>query len=77
VSRLPALRPSAVVAALKKAGFVEKRQKGSHVILWHEQKRRTTMVALHGWAMPRPIVKEILKQAGLTEDEFLMFLKQS
>jgi predicted RNA binding protein YcfA (HicA-like mRNA interferase family) len=70
------MRPSAVVAALKKAGFVEKRQKGSHVILWHERTRRTTVVALHGWAMPKPIVKEILKQAGLTENEFFVFLRQ-
>ena len=77
MTRLPALRPSAVLAALKKAGFVEKRQKGSHVILWNEQTRRTTLVALHGWAMPRPLVKEILKQAGLTEEEFLELLKKS
>lgn len=70
------MRPSAVVAALKKAGFVEKRQKGSHLILWHERNRRTTVVALHGWAMPKPIVKEILKQAGLTEAEFLEYLNQ-
>ena len=70
------MRPPALVAALKKAGFIQKRQKGSHVILWHEQKRRTTVVALHGWAMPRPIVKAILKQAGLTEDELLIFLGQ-
>ena len=34
----------------KKAVFVEKRQKGSHLILWHERRRRTTVVALHGWA---------------------------
>ena len=71
------MRPSAMVAALKKAGFVEKRQKGSHIILWHEKKRRTTVVALHGWAMPRPIVKEILKQADISEEEFLIFLKHS
>jgi predicted RNA binding protein YcfA (HicA-like mRNA interferase family) len=63
-----------MVAALKKAGFVEKRQKGSHVILFHEGRRATTVVALHGRSMPRPIVKSILKQAGLTEDEFLEFL---
>ena len=70
------MRPSAMVAALKKAGFVEKRQKGSHLILWNERQRRTTVVALHGWAMPKPTVKEILKQAGLTEEEFLAFLRQ-
>lgn len=74
MTRLPAVRPSEVVAALKRAGFVEKRQKGSHLILWHEKQRRTTLVALHGRDIPGPTLKEILKQAGLTEDEFLKFL---
>jgi len=64
------VRPSEVVAVLKGIGFVEKRQKGSHLILWHEKYRRTTIVALHGRDMPPPTLKEILKQAGLSEEEF-------
>ena len=64
------MRPSEVVAALKRIGFVEKRQKGSHVILWQEKYRRTTIVALHGRDIPTPTLKEILKQAGLSEEEF-------
>ena len=59
-----------MVAALKRAGYVEKRQKGSHLVLWHEAKRRTTVVALHGKDLPAPTLKQILKQADLTEDEF-------
>ena len=74
LTRLPALRPADVVAALKRAGFVEKRQKGSHVILWHARQRRTTIVALHGRDMPGPTLRQILRQAGLSEDEFRAFL---
>lgn len=70
MTRLPAVRPSEAVAALKRAGFVEKRQKGSHLILRHERQRRTTIVALHGGDLPTPTLKVILKQAGLTEEEF-------
>jgi predicted RNA binding protein YcfA (HicA-like mRNA interferase family) len=55
---------------LKRAGFVEKRQKGRHLILWHERQRRTTMVALHGRDLPAPTLKDILKQAGISEEEF-------
>lgn len=44
-----------MVAALKRAGFVEKRQDGSHVIFWHPIKRLTTLVALHGKDLPDPI----------------------
>jgi len=59
-----------VVAGLKRVGFIEKRQKGSHVILWHEKWKKTTIVALHGRDIPAPTLKDILKQAGLTEDQF-------
>jgi len=72
--RLRSVRPSEVVAALKKAGFVEKRQKGSHLILWHERQRRTTIVSLHGRDLPLPTLKDILKQAGLTDEEFRLLL---
>ncbi len=70
MTRLPAVRPADLVAALKRAGFVEKRQKGSHLVLWHEAKRRTTIVALHGRDLPAPTLKEILKQAGVSQSEF-------
>jgi predicted RNA binding protein YcfA (HicA-like mRNA interferase family) len=62
------------VAALKRAGFVEKRQRGSHVILWQERGRRTTIVALHGRDLPAPTLREILKQAGISENEFQALL---
>jgi len=74
LTRLPSVRPLEVVAALKRAGFVEKRQKGSHVILWQERQRRTTIVTLHGKDLPPSTLKEILKQSGLTEDEFRALL---
>jgi predicted RNA binding protein YcfA (HicA-like mRNA interferase family) len=74
LTRLPSVRPSDVVAALKRAGFVEKRQKGSHVILVHERQRRMTVVALHGRDLPMPTLREVLKQAGITEDEFVKLL---
>ncbi len=64
------MKPADMVAALKRAGFVEKRQKGSHLVMWHEAKRRTTIVALHGRDLPGPTLKEILKQAGITSAEF-------
>jgi len=70
LTRLPAVRPSEVVAALKRAGFIEKRQKGSHVVLRHEKYSRTTIVAMHGRDLPMPTLKEILKQAGLSDEQF-------
>ena len=68
------MRPTDLVAALKRIGFVEKRQKGSHLVLWHETKRLTTIVALHGKDMPDPTLKKILRQTGLTTDELIQLL---
>jgi predicted RNA binding protein YcfA (HicA-like mRNA interferase family) len=62
--------PKNMVAALKRAGFVEHHQIGSHLFLWHAEHRRMTTVAMHLKDLPRPVMKKILKQAGLTEKEF-------
>lgn len=70
MTRLPTLRPKEIVSALKRAGFVEQHQKGSHLYLWHPQRNLVTTVAIHGDDLPRPVMKQILKQAGLSEDEF-------
>lgn len=69
-SRLPTLRPRAVVAALKKAGFIEHAQRGSHLALRHPVSMRRTVVPMHTRDLNRGLLKEIIKQAGLTEDEF-------
>jgi len=62
-----------LVAALKRAGFQELRRRrtaGSHLHLWHPEKRLLTTVPMHPGAMSRGLVKEILRQAGLSEAEF-------
>ena len=70
MTRLPTLQPKEVVAALQRAGFEVDRQTGSHVILRHPLDNRRTVVAVHSADLPRSTLKKILKQAGLTEDEF-------
>lgn len=72
--RLPTLRPRAVVAALKKAGFIEHAQRGSHLALKHPGTMRRTVVPMHSGDLNRGLLKEIIKQAGLTEDEFRSLL---
>ena len=69
--KLPALRASEIVRALERAGFVVKRQTGSHAILTREGLRRPVVVPMHRRELPRGTVKDIIRQAGITEDEFL------
>jgi len=44
MSRLPTIKPIEAVRALKKAGFIEHHQKGSHLYLWHPDQERMTAV---------------------------------
>jgi predicted RNA binding protein YcfA (HicA-like mRNA interferase family) len=61
--------PRDVVARLKRAGFVETRQTGSHLFLRHAD-GRMTFVAMHKADVPTGTFRAILKQARLTEEEF-------
>jgi predicted RNA binding protein YcfA (HicA-like mRNA interferase family) len=58
-----------VLARLKRAGFVVKRQSGSHVVLRHADGRQT-YVAMHTEDVPKGTFRSILRQAGLTEEQF-------
>lgn len=58
-----------VLRKLKRAGFEERRQSGSHLVLRHEDGRQTYL-PMHTGDVPTGTFRAILKQAGLTEDEF-------
>ena len=58
-----------LLAKLLRAGFVEVRQAGSHKVLRHPDGRQT-YVAMHPGTLPTGTFRKILKQAGLTEEEF-------
>jgi predicted RNA binding protein YcfA (HicA-like mRNA interferase family) len=63
-----------VVAALKKIGFVEHHQKGSHLFLWHAQARRMTSVPIHPTDVKPGTLRAIVKQSGVSEEEFRRLL---
>jgi predicted RNA binding protein YcfA (HicA-like mRNA interferase family) len=52
---------------LQRAGFVIKRQSGSHVVLRHPDGRQT-YVAMHPGDIPSGTFRSILKQSGLRHD---------
>ena len=58
-----------VLARLQRAGFIIKRQSGSHAVLRHADGRQT-YVAMHPGDIPTGTFRSILKQAVLTEEEF-------
>ncbi len=73
--RLPRVSGDKVVKALKKAGFVEIRCRGSHYYLYHEEKDRLVTVPVHaGRLIALKTLKSILNQAELSVDEFIELL---
>jgi predicted RNA binding protein YcfA (HicA-like mRNA interferase family) len=68
----PALRAREVVRVLEKAGFVRWRQKGSHLTLYRASDRRALTIPIHfSKTVPKGTLHAIIKQAGLTIEEFL------
>ena len=74
-SRLPALTGKEVIRALRKAGFVESRQRGSHVMLVGPCRGTKTVVPVHaGKTIKRPLLRAIIADAGVSQEEFLTLL---
>jgi predicted RNA binding protein YcfA (HicA-like mRNA interferase family) len=69
MSKLPVISGKELVKALKKAGFVEVRQRGSHVSLQKMTAEKTfkTVVPLHR-ELAKGTVLDILHQTGLKKD---------
>ncbi|MBI2998459.1 MAG: type II toxin-antitoxin system HicA family toxin [Deltaproteobacteria bacterium] len=59
-----------VVRFLKRKGFVEKRQKGSHLLLQHPENGYRTSVPMHPGDLPTGLFLKILRDAGFTLEEF-------
>jgi len=67
--KLPALSARELIVILKKHGFVLDRQSGSHAIFIHQDGRRTT-VPIHGKRdIGKGILRQILKNTGLTVED--------
>ena len=67
--KLPRVTARRMVAALRRAGFVERRQTGSHLILRHPETRQMAVVPQHTGAMSAHLTRSILRQAGLTAND--------
>ena len=75
-ARLPVCSGLQVIRALKSAGFVLHRVNGSHHIMRHlDPPLRNVTVPVHGTKpLKRATLHAIIKQAGLTVEEFIALL---
>jgi len=69
------LKPREVVRALQKGGFHIHETSGSHVHLKHPKRPGRITVPYHErFDLPKHIVKSIVRQAGMTNQEFFRLL---
>ncbi len=72
MGRLGPLSSRKVIKKLKKAGFIETHQRGSHLYLKNDDGNRIVTVPIHG-SKDVPIgtlYSIVVRQAGLSVDEF-------
>lgn len=75
MQKLPALTGVQLVKALKRAGFIEDRQKGSHLILIHPVSNVRIVIPVHaGKTIKKPLLRAIIKDSQLTTEKFLRLL---
>jgi predicted RNA binding protein YcfA (HicA-like mRNA interferase family) len=73
VSELPQLSGRECVRGLLKAGFVVRRQEGSHVILRRTEPFTQLVVPDHK-TLDRGTLRAIIRQSGLTVEAFVALL---
>jgi predicted RNA binding protein YcfA (HicA-like mRNA interferase family) len=61
---------------LLRLGFEPVRQKGSHVFYRHSDGRTTTVPNHPGRDLSRPLVREILREIEVPQEQFLEALEQ-
>jgi predicted RNA binding protein YcfA (HicA-like mRNA interferase family) len=73
--RLPTLTSKEVLRALERGGFYIHHQSGSHARLLHRSRSdlRVT-IPIHNKDLPIKTLRSIIRQAGLSVEEFLKLL---
>lgn len=71
MAKLPVLSAREVIQKLKKAGFIfDRHAKGSHEIYYNPLTHRRTVVPNHPGDVPKGTLKAIIKEAGITIEDF-------
>jgi predicted RNA binding protein YcfA (HicA-like mRNA interferase family) len=73
MTKLPVISGQECVRALEKAGFDVRRQRGSHIIMQRKSPFAQVSVPNHK-TLKTGTLRKIIKDAGLTVDEFVDLL---
>jgi predicted RNA binding protein YcfA (HicA-like mRNA interferase family) len=76
MTRLPLTNARRLGKLLVDLGFEHVRTKGSHAIYKHPDGTRTIVPYHGGKDLPRPLIAEILRQVGLSNEEYARMLRE-
>ena len=73
--RLPVLTPREMVQALERAGLRVVREGCRHTVMWREGLPRPVPVPRHVRELKRSLMLSIIREAGLSAEEFARHLR--
>jgi predicted RNA binding protein YcfA (HicA-like mRNA interferase family) len=76
MSKLPVITSKKLVRILNKIGFQLDHKTGSHFIFYNPKSKKRTVVPYHIKDLPQGTLMNILKEAGITKEEFLRLVKK-
>lgn len=65
MTNIPSFKPREIVKILKKHGFKEVRQSGSHLHLFNSNKNLRATVPMHNKDLKKKTTQSIFRQAGI------------
>ncbi|MEX2739331.1 MAG: type II toxin-antitoxin system HicA family toxin [Candidatus Wukongarchaeota archaeon] len=74
--KISPINPQKLIKILQTAGFKVIRQKGSHVIMIDDRKTRIVIPVHPGKNVKPGLIRAIIKEAGLSREDFFKLLKE-
>ena len=71
--KLPVVSPKKLIRVLENIGFVNRRSRGSHVMMVNPDGRRT-IVPMHGRDIPNGTLLAILRDISLAKEDLIKLL---
>lgn len=65
MTTIPSLKPKEVIKILKRNGFIELRQVGSHLHLYHPVQKLRATIPMHTKDLKRKTLRSIFRQANI------------
>lgn len=74
MTKIRTLKAKNIIRALRKLGFYQIRQKGSHIFFIHRDGRNTLVPKHGGEDISKGLLRQILREIKISPEEFLKYL---